>query len=425
MKKPAIFILALLMSLGAIAQDFELYCDNLDYKDAVRTVLLYADGDQLKEPLIPLDNPLKRLTLSFDLLGSEGTVLNYTFIHCTHDWYPSDLQTTKYLSGFDYGRIDDYDFSRNTLVDYVHYRLTFPEEDMVPTISGNYLLVVYGDDLTEDQIYFTRRFMVIDNKSVIDASVPRYCDDLQLSDTHQQLNVKVTMPSIMTGNVQQYANMTIRQNGRWDNAVVGMRPAYIYPDYISYEHDPQTVFEAGNQFRRVNFSNLYFQSENIARIYQTDDYYVVDYAICESRARRPYVTYEDIHGEKYVYIANDGRETDTEADYVWVNLFLRWPMPLPDADLYVMGAMNDWRYDDRNRMTYEPKLGGYLCQLLLKQGYYNFMFVTADRNTGEVSLEETAGNHWETQNLYRLYFYYYNAVKGYDELIGYTTVSAH
>lgn len=425
MKKPAIFILALLVSLGAIAQDFELYCDNLDYKDAVRTVLLYADGDQLKEPLIPLENPLKRLTLSFDLLGSDGTVLNYTFIHCTHDWYPSDLQTTKYLSGFDYGRIDDYDFSRNTLVDYVHYRLTFPEEDMVPTISGNYLLVVYGDDLTEDQIYFTRRFMVIDNKSVIDASVPRYCDDLQLSDTHQQLNVKVTMPSIMTGNVQQYANMTIRQNGRWDNAVVGMRPAYIYPDYISYEHDPQTVFEAGNQFRRVNFSNLYFQSENIARIYQTDDYYVVDYAICESRARRPYITYEDIHGEKYVYIANDGRETDTEAEYVWVNLFLRWPMPLPDADLYVMGAMNDWRYDDRNRMTYEPKLGGYLCQLLLKQGYYNFMFVTADRNTGEVSLEETAGNHWETQNLYRLYFYYYNAVKGYDELIGYTTVSAH
>ena len=181
----------------------------------------------------------------------------------------------------------------------------------------------------------------------------------------------------------------------------------------------------GNQYRRVNFSNLYFQSENIARIYQTDDYYVVDYAVCESRARHPYVTYEDIHGEKYVYISNDDRETDTEADYVWVNLFLRWPMPLTDEDVYVMGAMNDWRFDDRNRMVYQPQLGGYLCQLLLKQGYYNFMFVTADRNTGEVSLEQTAGNHWETQNLYRLYFYYYNPVKGYDELIGYTTVSSH
>ena len=426
MKKTALLlILAFTATLKAFAQNFDLACDNLDYKDAVQTVLLYADGNQTKEPLIPLDNPMHRLTLSFDLLGSDAEVLNYTFIHCTHDWYPSDIQRTTYQRGFDYGRIDDYDFSRNTLVDYVHYRLNFPEEDMMPLISGNYLLIVYGDDLSEEQLYFTRRFMVYDGKASIDASVPRYCDELQLSDTHQQLNVKVSMPSIMTGNVQQYANMTIRQNGRWDNAVVGMQPSFVYPDYISYEHQPQTVFEAGNQFRRLNFSNFYFQSENIARISQTDDYYVVDYAICDYRAHRPYVTYEDIHGEKYIYIANEGRETDTEADYAWVNIFLRWPVPLTDEDVYVMGAMNDWRYDDRNRMEYQPQLGGYLCQLLLKQGYYNFMFVTADRATGVVSTELTAGNHWETQNLYRLYFYYYNAVKGYDELIGYTSLTSH
>ena len=66
-----------------------------------------------------------------------------------------------------------------------------------------------------------------------------------------------------------------------------------------------------------------------------------------------------------------------------------------------------------------------LCQLLLKQGYYNFMFVTADRDSGQVSTEMTEGNHWDTDNLYRIYFYYYNAIKGYDQLIGYTTVTSH
>ena len=90
-----------------------------------------------------------------------------------------------------------------------------------------------------------------------------------------------------------------------------------------------------------------------------------------------------------------------------------------------MGAINNWSFDDRNRMNYDPKLGGYLCQLLLKQGYYNFLFVTADRETGLVSTELTEGNHWETNNLYRLYFYYFNANKGYDELIGHTTISSH
>ena len=32
---------------------------------------------------------------------------------------------------------------------------------------------------------------------------------------------------------------------------------------------------------------------------------------------------------------------------------------------------------------------------------------------------------WETNNVYKLYFYYYNALKGYDELVGYSTVNSH
>lgn len=423
MKRVLVFLLLLVVAWNAKGQNFDLPCDDLDYKESVRTVLLYADGNQTKDPLVPLDQPQQRLTLSFDVLGSEGQVLNYTFIHCTNDWLPTDIQRYNYATGYDYGRIDDFDFSRNTLVDYVHYQLQFPEADMMPVASGNYLLIVYGDDF--DDLYLTRRFMVLDEKAAITASVPRYCDDLGLSDTHQQLNINVGMSSIMSGNIQQYSNLTIRQNGRWDNASIGVKPSFVYPDNISYEHDPLTVFEACNQYRRINFSNFYFNSENIARIYQTDDYYVVDYNVCESRARKPYVTYDDIHGEKYIYIANEGRETDTEADYAWVNLFLRWPNPLDNEDLYVMGAANNWQFDERNQMHYDYELRGYLCQLLLKQGYYNFLFVTADRDTGLVSTELTEGNHWDTDNLYKVYFYYYNPIKGYDELIGYTTVTSH
>ena len=424
--KKVLFLLPLLfVALRLAGQEFNLPCDDFDYKESVRTVLLYADGNQNKDPLIPLGQPLERLTLSFDVLGTTGDVLNYTFIHCTNDWYPTAIQRQNYASGFDYGRIDNFEFSRNTLVDYVHYHLNFPEADMMPMASGNYLLVVFGDEFSEEQLYFTRRFMVYDEKASIQASVPRYCDDLSLSDTHHQLNINVAMPSIMTGNVQAYANMTIRQNGRWDNAVIGLKPSFVYPDNISYEHQPATVFEAANQYRRVNFSNFYFQSENIARISQTDDYYVVDYAICEPRARKPYVTYEDIHGEKYIYIANEGRETDTEADYAWLNLFLRSPRPLEHTDVYVMGAINNWQFDERNLMQYDPQLGGYLCQMLLKQGYYNFLFVTADRDTGIVATDLIEGNHWDTNNLYKIYLYYYNATKGYDELIGYAYVNSH
>ena len=423
MRKLLFFTTLLLCAIGAFAQNFDLPCGNLNYKPEVQTVLLYADGNQLNDPIIPLEDMMGRLTLSFDVIDGEGEVLNYTFIHCSHDWQPTDLQRMQYASGFESDRLDDYAFSRNTLIEYVNYQLTFPREDMMPLISGNYLLIVYGDDFND--LYFTRRFMVVDEKAQVNAMVPRYPDDLTLTDTHQQLNVRVNVSNYLTGNTQQYSHLTIRQNGRWDNAAVGLKPTYVYPDYISFEHHPQTVFEATNQYIRFNTSNFYFQSENLAHIRQTDESFEIDIITCESRARMAYSSYEDIHGEKYVYVENENLDNSTEADYCRVNFFYKSEIPLTHEDIYIMGALNDWRFDESNKMTYDYKLRGYTCSMVLKQGYYNFMFVTIDRSTYEIKTDLTMGNHWETNNVYKLYFYFYNAIKGYDELIGYATVNSH
>ena len=423
MKRITLLILTLCLTAGLFAQDFNLPCGNLNYKPEVQTVLLYADDNQLNDPIVPLEDMMGRLTLSFDIIDGQGDVLNYTFIHCSHDWQPSDIQRIQYAAGYESDRLDNYAFSRNTLIDYVNYQLSFPTEDMMPLISGNYLLVVYGDDLND--LYFTRRFMVVDEKAHVGVTVPRYPDDLTLTDTHQQLNVKVNLNNYLTGNTQQYSYLTIRQNGRWDNAAEGLKPTYTYPDHISFEHHPQTVFAAANQYRRFNTSNFYFQSENLAHIRQTDESYEIDIATCESRARLAYTSYEDIHGEKFIYVENDNLDNATEADYCRVNFFYKCEAPLTHEDLYIMGALNDWCFNESNKMTYDYQLHGYTCSMMLKQGYYNFMFVTLDRSTYEIMTDMTAGNHWETNNVYKLYFYYYNALKGYDELVGYTTVNSH
>lgn len=423
MKKRILFLLAFSVALNLLGQDFNLPCDNINYRPEVQTVLLYADGEQLNDPIVPLEDMMGRLTLSFDIIGGEGEVLNYTFIHCTHDWQPTDIQRIQYASGFENDRLDDFAFSRNTLVEYVNYQLKFPKEDMMPLVSGNYLLVVYGDDLND--LYFTRRFMVVDEKVQVGVNVPRYPDELAFTNTHQQLNVMVSMNNYLTGNTQQYSHLTIRQNGRWDNASIGLKPTYVYPDYISFEHHPQTVFEATNQYRRFNTSNFHFQSENLAHIRQTDEMFEIDIATCESRARQAYSSYEDIHGEKFIYVENDDLDNATEADYCRVNFFYQSEAPMTHEDLYIMGALNDWRFDESNKMRYDYRLRGYTCSMVLKQGYYNFMFATADRKTGQISTDLTAGNHWETNNVYKLYFYFYNALKGYDELVGYTVVNSH
>ena len=421
MKRILILVLTFCVSIGAIAQD--LLCGNLNYKPEVQTVLLYADDNQLNDPIIPLDDMMGRLTLSFDIIDGDGEVLNYTFIHCNHDWQPTEIQRLQYASGYESDRLDDYAFSRNTLIDYVNYQLKFPREEMMPLISGNYLLIVFGDDLND--LYFTRRFMVVDEKVHVGATVPRYPDDLTLTDTHQQLNVSVNMSNYLTGNTQLYSFLTIRQNGRWDNAAEGLKPTYVYPDYISFEHHPQTVFEGTNQFVRFNTSNFYFQSENLAHIRQTDESFEIDIATAESWAKKAYTSYEDIHGEKFIYVEDENLDNATEADYCRVNFFYKSEAPLTHEDLYIMGALNDWCFNESNKMTYDYRLRGYTCSMVLKQGYYNYMFVTLDRQTHEIMTDLTAGNHWETNNVYKLYFYFYNTLKGYDELIGYSMVNSH
>ena len=99
--KKSIFLTTLLLCVaGLFAQSFDLPCGNINYKPQVQTVLLYADDDQLHDPIIPLEDMLGRLTLSFDIIDGEGEVLNYTFIHCDHEWQPTELQRIQYASGF-------------------------------------------------------------------------------------------------------------------------------------------------------------------------------------------------------------------------------------------------------------------------------------------------------------------------------------
>ena len=81
MKNITLLILTLCIATGLFAQDFNLPCGNLNYKPEVQTVLLYADDNQLNDPIISLEDMMGRLTLSFDIIDGQGEVLNYTFSH--------------------------------------------------------------------------------------------------------------------------------------------------------------------------------------------------------------------------------------------------------------------------------------------------------------------------------------------------------
>lgn len=105
------------------------------YKSSIKTALLHIDGLLISQPILQL-NQATQMRLSFDDVVEEVEDYYYTIIQCNFDWTPNtNLQEMEYIEGFSGERIRDYEFSYNTLVDYVHYELLLPNEDFSWTKS--------------------------------------------------------------------------------------------------------------------------------------------------------------------------------------------------------------------------------------------------------------------------------------------------
>lgn len=422
MKYKLLIILILALHLNAYAQDFVVDADK-NHKETVKTVMLYPAGFELDKPVISLSNMENALQLEFDILGSEAPYLHYTYVHCDHKWQPDGLQKHQYINGFQQNELLNYEFSLNTYVDYVHFETLLPTDDMMPALSGNYMLVVFGED--EDDIYFTRRFCVLDDNAAISATMPRYPFDLGLGKENQEMDIEISYPDMFNNRPDDYSFVTIQQNGRWDNAVVGLKPTYIYPEKLSYINNEKTVFESGNQYLRINTSNFDTRPEKTRTVYREDDYYIVTLYHDTKRNIVTYTEEQDICGMMSIYLEKKHLDSRIEGDYARVDFVLDWPDYMIDKDVHILGAITDWRLDENSKMDYDFEEGCYKKSLMLKQGYYDYMYVVKDRETGKTTLEPVNGNFWETDNLYTVYLYVHDPNLIYDQLIGYQIIRSH
>lgn len=422
MKCRLLIIILLAFGFNVFAQKNISYSD-MNYREEVKSVLFHPKDFDFNKPVINLNNMVEKLHLQFDVLVDDAPFLYYTFIHCTNDWQPSDLQQNEYIAGYFQDDIDNFTFSFNTYINYVHYDLIFPTPDMMPKLSGNYLLVVTGENA--DDVYFTRRFYVVDEKAAISTKMPRYPFDLNLGKERQEIDLDIVYPDLFNSRADQYSNVTIQQNGRWDNAIFGLKPTYIYPEKLSYINNAKTVFESGNQYIRINTSNFDNRPERTRTVYHDDNGYVVTLYPDTQRNTVAYITDEDLYGEKYIYMELAGYDATKEADYAWVEFFLQWPQYMFDKDVYILGAITDWRMDESSKMEYDPQRRGYQKRLQLKQGYYDYMYIVKDKETGTASLAPINGDFWETNNMYHIFVYLYDYLQNYDQLIGYKVVRSH
>jgi hypothetical protein len=140
----------------------------------------------------------------------------------------------------------------------------------------------------------------------------------------------------------------------------------------------------------------------------------------KNRSIAVYSFQNDINGRRLIQRADVGNP-DLAGDYCWVDFFLE--SPELEVPVYVYGQLSNWKLDPEFELSYNYSKQAYTGKVLLKQGYYNYVFAHPDEKGG-VSTALTEGTHWQTKNDYTLIMYNRGMGLRYDRIIGYLKPSS-
>ncbi len=421
MKKNVLVILLVFNSLVLISQDDNYYSQNYIrnqdyiYHDNINTVQLHKDGWEMSPPIVQLDTD-EKLYLCFDDLDADIKNYKMTLIHCNANWEPSDMDQSEYLSSFTDDDINENEFSFNTTKAFTYYYATLPSDYLEFNKSGNYILRVFEEEDLDENVAFTRRFMVMDPKVSINGKVG-YPTNVSERDTKQGIDFVIDKANYYIADPFRDLKVMIRQNGRWDNMITDIKPRLISGNELDYRYIKENVFDGGNEFRDFNIKSMKYNSERVRHIEYDIDGYNVYLWPDKKRVFKPYVFDNDING-KYVIESENSHNNQTESDYVFVHFSLPNDVPLVNGNLYVIGGLTDWQFTEEGKMKYDYEEHVYYTTLYLKQGYYNYMYVFLEDGYTAGDMSYIEGNHFETENNYTIYVYHREEGTRYDQLIG-------
>lgn len=383
------------------------------FDESIKSLQVHLDGDDFAMPVVVLNSD-DRIKIEFDQLADDREYFRYTLEHCTASWRPSGLVDSEFLDGFNEGTIDDYDFSRATMVHYVHYSLTIPNEQVAPTISGNYLLKIYPES-DPDNIVLQCRFMV--SEALVPIAMQASAQtDVDYNAGHQQLSISVDTEGASIDDPFNDLLVVAGQNGRLDTEVALRQPLKMTGTKVVYEHQMPLVFDAGNEYRRIETVSDQYPGMGVNHIEFHHPYYHYILDPDMPRAGDAYVYDQTQHG-RYFVRQYGSSESDVDADYGVVHFTLDLPEQ-PGTMIFLDGDFVQRRFDENSRMQYNSSTGRYERALLLKQGAYNYQYLAVPPGAKRGYTAQIEGDKYQTVNEYTVRVYTHRRGERYDRLLG-------
>jgi len=350
--------------------------------------------------------------LEFDDLNGNQEEYTYEIEHFDYNWQPSGLIATEYINGYASDWIREYEDSFNTFQPYTHYSLQIPNDNTRIKLSGNYIIKILNED---DEIVFSRPFIVYESKVDVGVSIHRSRDIATLN-TKQNVQFVINHPNLLFNNPGMEIKVSIYQNNDWNTVIKNIKPQFYRGSQLLYKYVNDISYWAGNEYLFFDTKQIRGATNNVAKV-ELNDIFDTYLYLDEERLHKTYTLNPDINGN-FVIRTTDTDNAATEADYTWVHFALETFENFEANDLYIYGSFNGWQLTDENKMTYNENLKNYTGKLLLKQGFYNYLYVTANKE-GIINNHAIEGSFYQTENDYSVLVYYRPMGSRYDQVIGY------
>lgn len=371
-----------------------------------------ASGENIKN-IMPLEGGT--LTLHFDRF--DLAELNYTvhFQHCDYKFNASKLNTSEFQEGEDFLEITQFEPSFNTARDFIHYQYSFPNQDVQFLLSGNYMLFVKHPNT--DSIVLQLPFYIVDNKvqvkgRITDATNPRF------KFSHQNLNLSVNTGDCIIENPYSNFKVLVSQNNREDTIRELPPPSMVNGREINYSSSDKLHFKAGKEFRYIDLRDIDNPEARIKEIKYIGNHALAILKEEPIRSFKSNISLADFNG-KFQISTTQAEQIHSRAEYVKVKVTLGQREQYNYDDIHIIGAFNNWQPSPESKLHYNGINKNYEVNLELKQGYYNFEFVTTAKGTFSPSSRTlTEGHHPDTENDYYVYIYTIEPGQNHYSLVG-------
>ena len=372
----------------------------------------------LGEPLYIMnsENPI---IINFDLLRNHRESIQYEIIHCDKDWKKSNVLTMDAIDGFDLDYIENQEISYGPVQQYVNYNFELPNDNTDFLISGNFIIKVFKEGNQEKPLA-TLKFFVSEQISTINFLIDK-SRDVEQSKYLQAFELECTYNSSDIVDPYENISINIQQNHQEFDQYWLSGPNFIKENKLVFLPSEEQTFNGGNEFRFFDMSSFRNGSQRIENINFNDTIFNINLKKDVRRSYKQYLQYKDMNGRFFIR-TYDFDDANSQSEYGMVNF--RLPMKQNNNDsIYLFGQLTNWAIDNNFLMTYDSINNFYQNKSLLKQGYYNYIYVV--KRSNGISTRKIEGAHFESNNEYILKMYYNDPLNLCDRILSYKVVKSN